>query len=208
MFKKQLLRLFAGKFAQDKKKVILMDGNRFSRESVSANNRAKTSVIRTIKKEILDCYPSLTEYMEEVFPKKGVMNTATAKTAGTKVTFIMDEDMNILFFQIREEKPIPTLRTLHKFPNLLPKFQVDKGAIPFVLKGSDIFCRGLTSKGGKMDEVTKDTVVAIYAEGRVHACAIGTTLMDTKTIREVNDGIAVTQYNYLGDGLWKLPHLR
>jgi len=136
------------------------------------------------------------------------MNTATAKTAGTKVTFIMDEDMNILFFQIREDKPLPTLRTLHQFPDLLPKFQVDKGAIPFVLKGSDIFCRGLTSKGGKMVEVEKDTVVAIYAEEKVHACAIGVTLMDTKTIRQKNDGIAVTPHNYLGDGLWKLPDLR
>jgi malignant T-cell-amplified sequence len=35
-------------------------------------------------------------------------------------------------------------------PHMMPQLQVDKGAIPFVLKGADIMCPGLTSAGGRL----------------------------------------------------------
>ena len=38
---------------------------------------------------------------------------------------------------------------------------------------------GLTSPGGKMDEVEAETVVGIYAEGKEHALAIGITKLST-----------------------------
>lgn len=57
--------------------------------------------------------------------------------------------------------------------------QVDKGAIRFVLSGANIMCPGLTSPGALMCPVAKDTVVAIMAEGKQHALAIGITTMST-----------------------------
>ena len=42
-----------------------------------------------------------------------------------------------LFFRCRESQWMPTLRLYHKFPVFLPKQQVDKGAIRFVLSGGD-----------------------------------------------------------------------
>lgn len=69
-----------------------------------------------------------------------------------------------LFFQFSDGVLIPTLRVLHKcklfllftsnqilvfaVPEMMPKVQVDKGAIKFVLSGADIMCPGLTSAGG------------------------------------------------------------
>jgi PUA domain protein len=44
-------------------------------------------------------------------------------------------------------------------PFLLAHTQVDKGAIKFVLSGANIMCPGLTSKGGKVAEVPKNTIV-------------------------------------------------
>jgi PUA domain protein len=44
--------------------------------------------------------------------------------------------------------------------------------------------------------------VAIYAEGKEHALAIGITKMSTADIKEVNKGIAVDNIHYLMDGLW------
>jgi len=61
----------------------------------------------------------------------------------------------------------------------LPPQQVDKGAIKFVLSGANIMCPGLTSPGGKMTQCDKNTVVAIMAEGKQHALAIGITKMTT-----------------------------
>ena len=92
-------------------------------------------------------------------------------------------------------------------PDLLPRFQVDEGAIKFVLNGADIMCQGLTSNGGKMDDADKGTIVGIYAENKVHACAVGITLMDTQTIRDKNKGICVNAYHYLGDGLYMTRYL-
>jgi malignant T-cell-amplified sequence len=38
---------------------------------------------------------------------------------------------------------------------------------------------GLTSPGGKMEDVGVDRVVAIHAEGKTHALAVGLTKMST-----------------------------
>lgn len=100
----------------------------------------------------------------------------------------MDEHLVPWFFYIDNKNspinqiPIPTLRVCHKYPTILPRFQVDKGAIPFVLKGSDIFCAGLTSKGGNMVDVEKNAIVAIFAESKQHACSIGITTMSTENM--------------------------
>ena len=50
-----------------------------------------------------------------------------------------------------------------------------------------------------------DQPVAIYAEGKEHAMAIGLTKMSTDDIKSVNKGIAVDNIHYLMDGLWQNP---
>ena len=49
-----------------------------------------------------------------------------------------------MFYQQREGPLIPTLRLLHRYPNILPKQTCDKGAIKFILSGSNVMCPGLT----------------------------------------------------------------
>lgn len=85
-----------------------------------------------------------------------------------------------LFFKQRDGQWMPTLRLFHKFPFFLPMEQVDKGAIRFVLSGANIMCPGLTSPGACMTSVEKGTVVAIMAEGKQHALAIGITSLSTE----------------------------
>lgn len=58
------------------------------------------------------------------------------------------------------------------------------GGIKFVLSGANVMARGLTSKGGSMENVEKNTVVAIYAEGKKHALGIGITTLSTEDIRK------------------------
>jgi predicted RNA-binding protein (TIGR00451 family) len=48
-------------------------------------------------------------------------------------------------------------------PEIMKKFQVDRGAIKFVLSGANIMCPGLTSPGGALDnEVDEETPVVEY----------------------------------------------
>ncbi|URD81652.1 60S ribosomal protein L18 [Musa troglodytarum] len=94
--------------------------------------------------------------------------------------------------------------TIPDNPDIMKKFQVDRGAIKFVLSGANIMCPGLTSPGGALDEeVLEETPVAIMAEGKQHALAIGYTKLSAKDIKTINKGIAVDNMHYLNDGLWK-----
>lgn len=59
-----------------------------------------------------------------------------------------------IFFTTRDGPWCPTLRLVHKFPDMMKKLRVDTGAIKFVLAGADVMCPGLTSPGATMhDEV-------------------------------------------------------
>ena len=86
----------------------------------------------------------------------------------------------------------------------MPRMQTDKGAIRFVLGGANIMCPGFTSKGGYIpDDMNAETPVAIYAEGKQNAMAIGITKMSKSDILGVNKGIAVETVHFLMDGLWQ-----
>eukprot|EP01133_Synstelium_polycarpum_P009807 gene9807-11456_t len=61
-------------------------------------------------------------------------------------------------------------------------------------------CRGLTSAGARMpDDIPEASIVAIMAEGKKHAAAIGLTKMSTNDIRTINADIGVINIHYLGD---------
>lgn len=113
----------------------------------------------------------------------------------------------VLFTQHDTDDIIPTLNLVQKYPTILPSVRVDRGAIKFILGGANIMCPGLTSKGAQLPDapgLDKGQVVAVYAEGKEHALAIGRLTMSTEEIKSVNKGIGVDLIMYLGDGLWGL----
>ena len=146
--------------------------------------------------------------MDDVLPRSSAVQLAKCHT-----TTETHNDINVIlvdnvpvFFQIRDGPYFPTLRLLHQYPAMMPRFQVDKGAIKFVLSGANIMAPGLTSAGGSMDEdVEEMTPVAIFAEGKQHAMAVGLTRKSAKDIAADNSGIAVDVIHYLNDGLYKTP---
>lgn len=172
---------------------------RFSvEESVSSTSQIKNSVQRSIISQVLEQYPSLENVIEELLPKKAML-VAKAQD-GIQLIVVNNE---ILFFNCRDGPFFPTLKLLHKYPNMMKKMQVDKGAIKFVLGGANIMCPGFTSPGGDLSTpIEVDVPVAIYAEGKINALAVGLTKMSTEQIKSVNKGIAVENVHYLLDGLW------
>lgn len=66
---------------------------------------------------------------------------------------------------------------------------------------------GLTSAGGSLPPapgLPKETVVAIRAQGKDLACAIGKLMMPTEEIKSINKGHGVESIHYLGDDLFNL----
>lgn len=65
-------------------------------------------------------------------------------------------------------------------PNMMPRIQVDTGAIKFVLGGANVMCPGITNPGGAIPvELPEGAPVAVYAQGKEHAMAIGFLKMST-----------------------------
>lgn len=179
---------------------------RFStEESISGQSAMKSSQQRQARQKLIQQMPAFEEYIDNALPKKekGLM----VRCAG-HVTIVASERGEPLFFQHRDGPFVPTLRTLHKYPFLLPVLRVDRGAIKHVINGADIMVPGLRSERAVIEnEVGKGAVVAIYAESKQHGIAVGFTKMSTAGIRTADKGIAVENVHYLGDGLWKTPSL-
>ncbi|CAH8251654.1 unnamed protein product [Arabidopsis lyrata] len=177
---------------------------KFCLEEISSQNQVKASVQRRIRQSIQDEYPGLESVMEDLLPKKIPLIVVKCPN---HLTLVVVNNVP-LFFCIRDGPYMPTLRLLHQYPNIMKRFQVDRGAIKFVLSGANIMCPGLTSPGGVLDEeVDVERPVAIYAEGKQHALAIGFTKMSAKDIKSINKGIGVDNMHYLNDGLWKMERL-
>ena len=86
--------------------------------------------------------------------------------------------------------------------------RIDRGAIRFLMGGANMMCPGMTSKGGYLPPVESaipaGKPVAIYAEGKEHAAALGVMKMDTEEIKKVNKGVGVELITHLGDDLWAM----
>jgi len=176
------------------------------KEDITGAQQLKSSVQKGIRMKLIEQYPRLEDYMSDILPKKDNFKLIKCKE---HVELIAHSDGTVLFVKPRDAPYIPTLRLLHKYPFILPHQQVDKGAIRFVLNGSQIMCPGLTSAGARMtDGLAMDAIVAVMAEGKQHALAIGQMKMSTEQIRAVNKGIGIDNMHYLGDGLWKVITLQ
>lgn len=179
---------------------------RFSvEESISGQSAMKSSQQRAARQKITEQMPAIEPYVDDFFPKKE--KTVMAKCAG-HISILASASGTPLFFQTREGTFIPTLRTLHKYPFLLPILRVDRGAIKHVINGADVMVPGLRSSRAVIeDEVERNQVVAVYAESKEHAIAVGITKMSTDQMRLNNKGIAVESAHYVSDGLWKCSEL-
>jgi PUA domain protein len=172
-------------------------------DSISSTSQIKNSMQRGIINQIVEQYPLLEDAIDHILPKKTML---IAKAQDNVQLVIANNE--ILFYNQRDGPFMPTLRLVHKYPTMMHRMQVDKGAIRFVLAGANIMCPGFTSEGGQMPSSLEANVpVAIYAEGKQHAMAIGVTKMSTSDITSVNKGIAVETVHYLMDGLWQTSKL-
>lgn len=93
-------------------------------DGVATNTQAKSSVIRRITKNIVECYPSMEEKLPAMFPKK--VPVYLTKCKDNNVTMVVCQNIP-WFFQHRKDDFVPTLHMLHRFPDLLPKVKVDRG---------------------------------------------------------------------------------
>ncbi|KAJ8096736.1 PUA-like domain-containing protein [Lipomyces tetrasporus] len=173
-----------------------------SKDDIHSRTNVKSSVQRGLKSKLIEQFPKLDHVIDEIIPKKGQL--VVIKCTDRLSLYAMDNE--VLFYQQFDDPFVPSLRLVHKFPEYFPSVKVDRGAIKFILSGANIMCPGLTSKGAALpdENFPAGTVVAIFAEGKETALAVGKLTMDTDEIKKVNKGMGIEVGTYLGDGLWSL----
>ncbi|KAL4813685.1 P-loop containing nucleoside triphosphate hydrolase protein [Aspergillus spinulosporus] len=174
--------------------------------SIPPSNRSKvkSSVQRALRQKLVEAHPRCEPYIDEILPKKAQLDAVKLPDRVTLYTI----DSSPLFYQPLDGPPIPHLKLLHQFPDMLPTIQIDRGAIRFVLSGAALMAPGLTSPGGRLPDaehaLEQGTVVAVKAEGKEEICMVGTLKVGTEEIKAKGKGVAIDDGHYLGDGLWKM----
>ncbi|WWD09053.1 hypothetical protein V865_007173 [Kwoniella europaea PYCC6329] len=139
--------------------------------------------------------------IDEIWPKKEALGLTKCHD---RISIFTVQTVP-LFFQHFDGPFVPTLKLLHKYPEMLPHVQIDRGAIKFLLAGANMMAPGLLSAGGKLpDGLPKDEIVAIHAEGKEHACGIGKLVASSEEIKKAGKGVAVEVICWIGDDLWKV----
>ena len=94
--------------------------------------------------------------------------------------------------EIRDYPVLPMLRVVHAYPLMMDPMQCDKGAIKHIFSGSHVMAPGLTSAGASMTPGLQVLApVAVTAEGKTHAMAIGVLKMSVNDIKTKNKGEAI-----------------
>ncbi|KAG8989115.1 translation machinery-associated protein 20 [Tulasnella sp. JGI-2019a] len=178
---------------------------------VSSQSLLKSSIQRGVRSVLLAQYPALAAdqgvLLEQIWPKK---ETASLLKCREHISIYALQG-EPLFFQQYDGPLMPSLRLLHKYPDLLPHVQVDRGAIRFLLAGAHMMCPGFTSAGGRLPPkeagLPAGVAVAIHCEGKEHAAAVGITKLSTEEIKSLNKNVGVELMAFLGDDLWMNPKL-
>lgn len=174
-------------------------------ESVSSQSAMKSSQQRAARAKIIEQMPAIQPYIDDFFPKKE--KTTMVKCTG-HISMLASASGTPLFIQTRNGQFVPTLRILHKYPFILPVLRVDRGATKHVMNGAHVMVPGLRSERAVIEqEVDRGAVVAVYAESKEHALAVGITEMSTRDMRIVDKGVAIDNLHHVSDDLWKTTNL-
>jgi len=94
-----------------------------------------------------------------------------------------------------ERQVYPTLKNADL---TFPHIYVDKGAIPFVVKGADLMRPGIKS----LEEFSKNALVLIADSEHKQNLALGISLFSSQEIQIMDKGKVIKNLHYVGDSIW------
>ncbi|MCK4967551.1 MAG: DUF1947 domain-containing protein [Candidatus Aenigmarchaeota archaeon] len=98
------------------------------------------------------------------------------------------------------DKIYPTIKqVLERGVENFPAVFVDKGAIPFVIKGADVMRPGIVTID---DTVKKDSYVVVADQEHKKSLAIGIALFDAEEMKNLKTGKVIKSIHRIGDAVW------
>ena len=107
---------------------------------------------------------------------------------------------DLISFFVYEENILPTLKLVLKNNIGFSSIYVDKGAIPFVIKGADIMRPGIKLT----DEFNENSFILIRDETAKKPIAIGFSKLSSTDLMKETKGRLIKNIHYFGDELWKM----
>ena len=132
----------------------------------------------------------------------------TKELMGNSARVEVAESKNVTIFLIND-KPLFAKKDDSVFPALgsddlkkfLPQVVVNMGAVPHVCNGADIMAPGIIHIKG---DFRKDEFVVVVDEQHKKPLAIGVSLCDSETIKNMKHGKTIKNIHFVGDDLWRL----
>ena len=130
--------------------------------------------------------------VEALFGSKA--NVEVAESAVGNVYLVNDKPL--LF--TADKNVLPTL-LFQDFVSRAPKIVVDMGAIPYVCNGADVMAPGIVRVEG---EFAKGDLVLVVDEKHGKPLAIGESLNDSASVRNIKQGAVVKNVHFVSDKIW------
>lgn len=111
-----------------------------------------------------------------------------------KIGNIFLQEGNPILFEI-EGQIYPTLKNTNL---ALPRIYVDRGAIPFIIKGADLMRPGVVST----ESFEKGSLVLIADAEHKKNLALGIALLNSQEIIALNKGKIIKNIHYINDSIW------
>ena len=141
-------------------------------------------MIQTLsKKEIKGLNKDLQEYNIEFSTKERIQRAGN---------FILKEGV-VVFFKYNN-KYIPSLHNTIQ----LPSISIDRGAIPYIIKGANVMRPGIIS----FDNFKKDDLIYIIDNEHKKKLALGIALFDSEEIKKIETGKTIKNIHYFSDEIW------
>ena len=156
------------------------------------------SAVREVRGALVALAPGMSAVVDELLPRGESLYGVRLRESKSELCVVRG-----VWVAVRVEgRWLPSLHFLQRYPHLLPRCQVDRGAVPHVLNGANVMAQGLLSPGGALVEVEEGVAVLVFAEGKVHPLAVALTLRSAAAIRAEGRGPALRTLLVMGDELW------
>jgi PUA domain protein len=141
---------------------------------------------------------------KEIFPEDYVGFLQSKKSLflvkySDEYEIIYDDEVQepLLIIRMKDSEIIPSLQSLRKFTNLLPKIWTDAGATKFLLNGANLFRPGIT----KFDVFEKNQIVQVVnPQGNV--LSVGEVIFSSKEMPD--KGEVLKTIAFLNDEIWSI----
>lgn len=153
--------------------------------------------VKKLKDMLTKCIPKIGLIFDTLVPKKA--NVSMCKLSRYDILYFVD---NVPSFVQSNNIAFPMLKTVMKYPDLVPSVYTDDGAVKPLCGGSNLKAPGIKSMSE--EPFDKDAIVQIRLMDKEIPYALGLSLHSSEELKNVSSGDAMKTLTILRDGLYMM----